>query len=475
MKTKITALLMAAATCLTASAQELRSVYFSQTSDYKHELNPALLDHGYVAMPLLPLGYFNLGTTGNLGAADFIYKMKPGMQGYGNGRELTTFMHPDVDRNEFLSHLRERNTLGLYLNYQLFGFAFKGFGGVNSVNLSLRSNTNACLPKDLFAFMKDTGCQDEYDISNIGILSQTYAELGLGHAHQINDKLRIGAKVKFLFGLAYGHFKADDFHLQLTDDRWAVRGNASLSVAALGAQFEYKEGKNYVDPATGITTDRRRIDGLDDDYKAQLGGFGMAVDLGATYQLLPELKLSAAITDLGFIRWRDAQKASSKGEWTFDGFKNDIYVDGTDTGHNKIEDQLDDIGDDLENLFSVYEDGTGSSTKALAATLNIGADYTLPVYDKLHIGFLYISRIQGRYSWHQGMLSASVRPVKPIEITANVAANSSGLTYGAVLDLHARHFNFFVGTDRFVGKLSKQGIPLHNLNSNVTLGMSFPL
>ena len=63
MKTKITALLMAAATCLTASAQELRSVYFSQTSDYKHELNPALLDHGYVAMPLLPLGYFNLGTT----------------------------------------------------------------------------------------------------------------------------------------------------------------------------------------------------------------------------------------------------------------------------------------------------------------------------------------------------------------------------------------------------------------------------
>lgn len=73
------------------------------------------------------------------------------------------------------------------------------------------------------------------------------------------------------------------------------------------------------------------------------------------------------------------------------------------------------------------------------------------------------------------MLSANVRPIKPIEVSLNVAANSSGITCGAVLDLHAPHFNFFIGTDRFVGKLSKQGIPLHNLNSNVSLGMSFPL
>lgn len=476
MKHKISALLLAAASCLTGAAQELRSAYFMQTSNYKHELNPALLDSAYVAMPLLPLGYFNLGTTGNVGAADFIYKLKPGMPGYGNGYELTTFMNPGVDRQEFLDGLREKNSLGVYLKYQLFGMGFKGFGGMNSVELNLRSNTNVCLPKDLFAFMKDTGEEDAYDISNIGVLSQNYVELGLGHSRQINEKLRVGGKLKLPFGLGYANFKAEHLHVGLTEDQWLVNGHASLVGTGFGAKFKYKEGKNYVDPATGQVTDRQRIDGIDDDdLKAKLGGFGMAIDLGATYQLLPELKLSAAITDLGFISWKNTLRATSKGEWKFDGFKNDIYVDGTDTGHNKIEDQLDDIGDDLENLFSLYDDGTGSSCKALAATLNVGADYELPVYRKLHFGFLYTSRIQGRYSWHQGMLSANIRPVKAIEVTANVAASSTGVTCGAVLDLHAPHFNFFIGTDRFIGKLSKQGIPLHSLNSNVTLGMSFPL
>ena len=474
MKLKITALLLSAASLLTASAQEFRTSYFMQTSTYKHEMNPALLDQTYVGMPLL-MGNFNLGTTGKLGAATFLYKMQPTWSGYEAGhRELTTFMNPNVDRNEFLSQLHDRNTMGIYFKYQLFGVAFKGFNGINVIDLNLRSNTNVCLPKDLFAFMKDTGEQEEYDISNIGLQSQNYFELGLGHSHQINEKLRVGGKMKLLFGGAYAHFKANDIHVQLNDNQWLVRGHADVTAAVLKSEFKYKEDKNYIDPTTGQVTDRKRVDGID-NVKAGLAGFGVAFDLGATYQLLPDLKLSAALTDLGFIHWNNALQASSKGEWTFDGFKNDIYVDGTDTGHNKIEDQLDDIGDDLENLFSVYDDGTKGSNSALAATLNVGAEYTLPVYRKLRFGFLYTSRIAGRYSWHQGMLTANVRPVKAIEISANVAASSSGITCGAVLDLHAPHFNFFLGTDRFVGKLSKQGIPLHNLNSNVTLGMSFPM
>lgn len=476
MKLRIPTLILAAAATLTASAQDLRTSYFMETSTYRHEMNPALLDQPYVTMPLL-FGNLNVGTTGNASAANFFYKMQPSWQGYGNGgRELTTFMHPNVDRNDFLDGLKERNNFGVYLKYQILGVAFKAFGGVNSVDLSLRSNTNICLPKDLFGFMKETGAQEEYDISTIGVNSQSYMELGLGHARRINDRLRVGAKVKLLFGLGYGYFKATDFHVKMNEDQWIVNGKAELSLSPFGSQFKYKKDKNYVDPETGQVTDRQRVDGLTDDFKANLAGMGMAVDLGATYKLLPDLTLSAALTDFGFISWNNALHATSQGEWTFDGFKNDIYVDGnTDTGHNKIEDQLEDIGDDLEDLFALYDDGQKTRAQMLAATLNVGAEYTLPAYRKLRFGFLYTSRIEGRYSWHQGMLSANVRPIKAIEVSANVAASSTGFTWGAVVDFRAPHFNFFVGTDHFRGKRSKQGIPLHNLNSNISLGMSFPL
>lgn len=74
--------------------------------------------------------------------------MGPDWQGYGeNGNTLTTFMHPNVDAGEFLGGLKDKNRLSVNLKYQLFGFGFKAFGGINSVELNVRSNTNLCLPK----------------------------------------------------------------------------------------------------------------------------------------------------------------------------------------------------------------------------------------------------------------------------------------------------------------------------------------
>lgn len=279
-------------------------------------MNPALLDQPYVTMPLL-FGNLNVGTTGNAGAANFIYKMQPSWQGYGNGgRELTTFMHPNVDRNEFLDGLKERNNFGVYLKYQILGVAFKAFGGINSVDLSLRSNTNVCLPKDLFAFMKETGAQEEYDISTIGVNSQSYMELGLGHARQINDRLRVGAKVKLLFGLGYGYYKATDFHVKMNENQWIVNGKAELSLSPFGSQFKYKKDKNYVDPETGQVTDRQRVDGLTDDFKANLAGMGMAVDLGATYKLLPTSRsaqrLQTSASSAGAMRFTPLRRANGR-------------------------------------------------------------------------------------------------------------------------------------------------------------------
>ena len=66
MKSKIAALMLATAAVLPTAAQELRSTYFMQTSNYRHEMNPALLDAPYMSVPFV-LGNLNLGLTGNMG------------------------------------------------------------------------------------------------------------------------------------------------------------------------------------------------------------------------------------------------------------------------------------------------------------------------------------------------------------------------------------------------------------------------
>lgn len=156
----------------------------------------------------------------------------------------------------------------------------------------------------------------------------------------------------------------------------------------------------------------------------------------------------------GFASLSYRLQASSAGEYTFDGF-DDIYVTGDNEDGNKLGDQFERMGDDLEEIFSVYDDGEGSSTTALAATLNIGAEYEMPFYKPLRVGLLYSGRFNGLYTYHQAMFSANVRPVKWFEASLNTAVGSTGCTFGGVLNFRASHFNLFVGADRFLGKVSK--------------------
>lgn len=456
------ALTMAAA-ILPTSAQELRTSYFMETSNYRHQMNPALLDSPYFG---LLFSNINIGMTGNIGAKQFIFDTN-GLPGYTGNYRYTTFMDPNVDAKTFLNKLHDKNRFDLYLNYNLFSVGFKAWGGVNLLELNLRSNTNLTLPKGLFEFAKTAGEKEHYEFGGLGMRTQNYMELALGHSRDINKQWRVGGKLKFLIGAAYADFTADNVTLDMTEDAWRIQSNAQMKASLL------KSDVIHEDPSKNSADGRPRVKELD-NFGFSLPGFGMALDLGVTYKPIENLTLSAAITDLGFISWKNTHHASSQGDYTFDGFNN-IYIGSDKDQTEDIDDQFDQIGDDLEEMFSVYDDGTKTATQALAATLNVGAEYKLPAYDKLKFGFLYTSRIHGKYSWHQGMLNVGVRPVKWFECNVNGAVTSTGVTAGGMLSLKAPHFNFYIAADRFFSKLGKQGVPLNSANGNITFGMTFPL
>ena len=456
------ALTMAAA-ILPTSAQELRTSYFMETSNYRHQMNPALLDSPYVG---LLFSNINIGMTGNIGAKQFIFDTN-GLPGYTGNYRYTTFMDPNVDAKTFLNKLHDKNRFDLYLNYNLFSVGFKAWGGVNLLELNLRSNTNLTLPKGLFEFAKTAGEKEHYEFGGLGMRTQNYMELALGHSRDINKQWRVGGKLKFLIGAAYADFTADNVTLDMTEDAWRIQSNAQMKASLL------KSDVIHEDPSKNSADGRPRVKKLD-NFGFSLPGFGMALDLGVTYKPIENLTLSAAITDLGFISWKNTHHASSQGDYTFDGFNN-IYIGSDKDQTEDIDDQFDQIGDDLEEMFSVYDDGTKTATQALAATLNVGAEYKLPAYDKLRFGFLYTSRIHGKYSWHQGMLNVGVRPVKWFECNVNGAVTSTGVTAGGMLSLKAPHFNFYIAADRFFSKMGKQGVPLNSSNGNITFGMTFPL
>lgn len=338
----------------------------------------------------------------------------------------------------------------------------------------MRSTTSLNLPRGLFEFMKQgmNSSNSVYEMDDLGISSNNYAEIALGHSRQINDKLNVGGKLKFLLGLGNVNIKMTDMKVQMAEDKWMVQANGEMNTSVKGLTIPTKEesGKEIKNPSERDLVDWDNID-LD---SPGLSGFGMAIDLGATYKLREDLTLSAAILDLGFISWSNTIKAkTSNTPWEFNGFQNIAMGSDDADGDKPLEDQLEDLGNDIENYASFHRTETGSSsTRALGATLNIGADYVFPLYDKLHFGFLSSTRINGKYSWSEGRISANVTPVKWFDAGVNYGISSFGSSFGWILNFHPCGFNFFVGMDHLMTKVTPQYIPVGKLNTNVSVGFN---
>ena len=102
----------------------------------------------------------------------------------------------------------------------------------------MRGNLHTMLPKSLFVFAKEGIANRDYDISHFGIHTTSYAELALGHSRQINEKLRVGANLKFLVGLANIDAEFNKANFRLGEDQWTAVTNAEIQASVKGLEYE---------------------------------------------------------------------------------------------------------------------------------------------------------------------------------------------------------------------------------------------
>ena len=446
---------------LGATAQSLRSSYFMEGSTFRHQLNPAFInERNYFSIPML--GNINVGIQGNVGVNDFLYKYNK------NGYSLTTFMNPSISNAEFLKNIHDNNHLDMDLRLSILSFGFRSWGGFNTFELGLRSNSAVNLPYSLFDFMK-TGMSDaastRYHIKDLTMRSNNYVEIAFGHAREIiKDRLSIGAKMKFLLGGANVDAKIRNMDVYMSQDKWQIEAEGEVNGSVKGGYF------------TTDASSKNEIDGLEVESPG-IGGYGLGIDLGAVYKmddLVDGLTLSAAVLDLGFIKWNNGLKARMQNSYTFDGFKHPIAVkpDG-DNDPGDIDNQVDQMKDDLEDFIKLYDAGaTTSRTTVLATTVNVGAEYAMPFYKKLTVGLLSSTHINKPFTWTEARLSANVAPLRWFEASVNYAYGSFGSALGWMLNFHPRGFNFFIGMDHTITRVTPQYIPVGNANANINLGFN---
>lgn len=427
-----------------ASAQTtLKSAYFMDRMTTRHKINPALMsEYGYFALPAL--GDINVGINSNLSVDKLVFPLDNG--------DLGLFAHPDVDSSEFLSGLKDDNVISQELNLTLLSMGFYGFGGYNTIDLSVRETLDINIKKSLFEFLvgSDSG-NSVYDMAGTSVDLNSWAELSFGHAHRINDHLTIGVKLKYLMGAATANVEIDKMTFESTSDHILIDAHASGPAAMVGMQLS-----GLMDDISFDTFDM-----------ASISNSGFAVDFGATYEL-NKFNFAIAMTDLGYINWTNPSTVETGVSSYFGGFEN-ADLDNFD---ESTEDQLNDFTSPFEEIEDITFSPTDAYRTSLYAKLNIAAEYQ--ICKTLSAGVLYTSTF-GPTTTTELMLAATYSPATWFDIALSGTTSSYGTYWGWALNFCPRAINFFIGMDRMVASITPQGVPYSSSNLNLKMGLSIPL
>lgn len=451
-KTKISALILTTLFAATATAQSIRSSYFLESMPLRHKFNPALSgQYGYVGFPAL--SGFSINASTNFGASTFFY---PGENG-----TLYNFLDPAVPANEFLDKLKNKSKLNASLDMTLISTGFKAFGGFNTLDVSLHASSEMQMPRELFEFLKvgRTSLTDatRYDISDIKAEASVYMDIALGHSRKINEQWEVGAKIKGIIGLGHARANIDKLNITMEQSRWVIESHGTVDMSFPG-----------IKPKTEISTDingnmQEVVSGFNmDGYSFGVQGGGIGFDLGATYRPIKDLTVSLAITDIGFIHWKNNQ--------SYQTVEDKMIYNGMDDTQNGLTGE--DLAENLESLTKLEAVNKSSINRALRASLNIGAEYSF-LNNIISLGVLSHTKF-GAVTYSEGSLVANIRAPKAFSMSLNGTISNMGGSFGALLNVCPKGFNFFVGIDCFPGlKLSPQYIPVNKLNVNLSMGLNF--
>ncbi len=190
----------------------------------------------------------------------------------------------------------------------------------------------------------------------------SYTEIGLGFSKNFTSKLRLGIKPKLLLGLAAASIENNSLGITVNSD-YTHTLNADMVVNFSAPVVIKTTGQNTLD--TIYFDDSRFNKGKDImDYLLSTKNIGLGVDIGGEYSFSNKLKISAAITDIGYINWkRDISNLKAKSTYTFSGVDMMDVYNGTMTFDSLGKEML----DELKNSFYLTNEATPFKT-----TLPIG-------------------------------------------------------------------------------------------------------
>lgn len=423
------------------SAQDGHNIsYFLSNLPQRYRLNPAYQPEykvfiGLPALSGVSVNYLNSSFT----AEDLLEK-----------REDSVYMNI----NKFYKTLHKRNYISLNNENSILSIGVKAKSWYGTLDITQKNDFLFRYNKDIFTFLK-YGNKDHrnMDFGKLGVNANSYLEIALGLSKQVNQKLTVGGRLKYLLGVANVHMTDSDLSVS-TDEKGNVTMHSRQNLRVSAPVMVTDKAGNPFPLNTPIDWDAFEFDTDDLEVSSFLHtkNPGFAIDLGGEYKLNEKVDLFASLTDLGFIHWGNK-------EYSYDFAQDASFVwEGADISESinkkgegnyiSVDSAFTRLTDSLKNNFRLRNKG-GAYTTMLSPKLYLGATYRLN--GLLNIGGLFrASLINGMFI---PALTASANARLMRNVSASVAytiTRGSYVNVGAGLTAKLGPIQLYVETDNLL-------------------------
>lgn len=421
------------------TAQQNLTLYNMEMIPQRMYTNPAFAHSNkvYIGLPVLSSMYINVSNSG--------FKYSDLIKHSGDSLY--------VDYDNMLGKLAENNYFSVAVQPDLLSFGFRikeknyfSFNATEKVQFRFR------YPKNFMEFIwkGNGGLLGEEVNLNFGVNATHYREYAIGYSREIDEKLTVGGKVKYLYGMENVWTEKSDISLTTDANTYAITAKSNVKINTSG-----------VDTAIGPE------DGPIGDYLFKKKNRGLGIDLGGVYKYNEKLTFSASLIDLGFIKWKDAvsnyQSHDPNASYTYEGM--DLNQMLNDSSDNKFETMI----DSLAKTFKI--DTVHNSYKTnLSTQIYLGGNYNIT--EKINAGVLFYSQIFDK-SIHPGVaLSYNQKVGRWLNFSVSYSIyNRSYNNVGLGLALGNGPVQFYIVSDNVLGAIFPQNTK--NLHLNFGLNLSF--
>jgi hypothetical protein len=267
----------------------------------------------------------------------------------------------------------------------------------------------------------------------------------------------LGLRAKFLVGVLNLHTEFDKVYAEVAEDRVAaqLRGRVVANSILID--------QRRIVPGETFSTDMLVYNDMNMLLK-NAKSFGAALDLGLELKFFRDhLKISAAVTDLGFIRWKanTNYSASASADLNFEGFDFLAGEAKSKADYNMVVDKP--SAEDYNTMLN--------------ASLNVGVEYNF-LRNHFAVGVMSHTEFINNQVYSELTASLNIRATNWLSATVShtfLANNRLGVL-GAAINIHPSVINIFVGADfidtRYV-RYGKMPIPRYQNSINVYAGVGF--